>query len=154
MHKFMKVLLSVHLVMFSFATFAAENALNLKDIEFQREPVVQSGDVYKIIIVLILMLILATAILFVLKKKLGIKESRFEDSAKDPSIVIIDNKRIAPHATVTLLEVGSDRVLVALNKENIAMTNLGKISEHKEPIATILGDDMDIDSSTDAKENN
>lgn len=136
----------------SFSVFAEETDRLIKDMPFQREPVVQSGDLYRVIIVLILMLILAAAILFVLKKKLGLKKG-FSFNSQVPvdedKIKIIDNKRITANSTVTLLEVGNDRVLVAINKENIAMTSLGTVEKSisSEHVPSELFNSENLDNS-------
>lgn len=127
-----KISLSILGLVYSFSAFAEDGARLIKDMPFQREPVVQSGDLYRVIVVLIFMLILAAAILFFLKKKLGIKKGfsfTSQENVSEDKIKIIDNKRITANSTVTLLEVGNDRVLVAINKENIAMTSLGTVGK-------------------------
>ena len=126
MQRFIKLILSFYFAFASFAIAAEETGLNIDGMQFQRESVVQTGDVYKVIIVLIFMLALAAAVLFVLKKKLGIKDLKANGELQGNKINIVDNKRIAPHSTVTLLEVGGDKVLIAINKENIAMTKLSE----------------------------
>ncbi len=144
----LRVVVSVYMLIFSLTTYAEEKGLNLNDVQFQRESVVQSGDVYKVIVVLLIMLALAAAILYILKIKLGIKQSKDDSSAEGEKISIIDNKRIAPHATVTLLEIGNEKVVVAINKENIAMTQLCGVNAKQ-----TLSDDKSLLSAENSHQN-
>lgn len=103
-------------------TYAAEEKT---DLIFKKESLVSQGEMVKVILVLLVMLILAFAVLWFLKKRLIQNGSiTVKTGSQKKRIEIIEHKKISPKTMLTLVCVDGKDVLVATHKDDVELLGL------------------------------